>query len=165
MTLLKRFLPQPLVSLAVLALWLALASSPSFGQILLGAALALVIPHVTAGFWPDRPRFAKPGKALLLALSVLADIIVANLEVARLVLGPLDRLAPDFVEVPLDLEDPFAATVLASITSLTPGTVSIDIDRQRRVLLIHALNVSDKAALVATIKSRYEAPLKEIFQC
>jgi multicomponent K+:H+ antiporter subunit E len=49
--------------------------------------------------------------------------------------------------------------------SLTPGTVSIDIDRATRMLRVHALNVADEAELIATIKRRYEAPLKEVFGC
>jgi multicomponent K+:H+ antiporter subunit E len=82
-----------------------------------------------------------------------------------LVLGPLDRLDPAFVEVPLDLDDPFIATLLGSIVSLTPGTVSIEVDHDRRLLHVHALDVDDPATLIATIKARYEAPLKEIFRC
>jgi multicomponent K+:H+ antiporter subunit E len=54
---------------------------------------------------------------------------------------------------------------LGSIITLTPGTVSIDIDRERRILRVHALDVEDTAALVSEIKTRYEAPLKEIFGC
>jgi multicomponent K+:H+ antiporter subunit E len=57
------------------------------------------------------------------------------------------------------------ATILGSIITLTPGTVSIDIDRERRILHVHALDVEDTAGLVSEIKTRYEAPLKEIFGC
>ena len=100
-----------------------------------------------------------------LVLRVLWDIVVANLEVARLVLGPSDRLHPAFIELPLDIDEPFVATVLASIITLTPGTVSVDIDRDRRMLLVHALDVTDIPAAIDTIKRRYEAPLTEIFGC
>jgi multicomponent K+:H+ antiporter subunit E len=69
------------------------------------------------------------------------------------------------VRVPLDIHDDFPVTVLASVVSLTPGTVSADIDAERRYLLVHALSVTDTEALVDHIKARYEAPLKEIFAC
>ena len=165
MTVIKRLLPQPFMSLAILALWLALAPAPSVGAALVGSVLALAIPRVTLRFWPGHPRLARPGLAVVLALRVSGDILVANWQVARLVLGPVARLTPDFAEIPLDIDEPFAATILASIVSLTPGTVSIDIDREHKLLLLHALDVKDKAALIATIKTRYEAPLKEILQC
>jgi len=81
------------------------------------------------------------------------------------VIGPLHRLSPAFVEVPLDLRDPFIATLLGSIVSLTPGTVAIDVDRQRWVMLVHALDAPDPQALITEIKLRYEMPLREIFAC
>jgi multicomponent K+:H+ antiporter subunit E len=69
------------------------------------------------------------------------------------------------VEVPLDIADPFVATLLGSIVSLTPGTVSIEIDRTKNVLFVHGLDIEDEAAVIASIKARYEAPLKEAFAC
>jgi len=166
----RRALPQPVMSLAILALWMALAPAPSLGQLLLGAMLALAIPLFTHPFWPDPPRLRRPlGRSLFqmarLTLRVLQDIIVANLQVARLVLGPLARLRPNFIEYRLAIEDPFVATILASIITLTPGTLSVDVDRARGVLLVHALDVPDIEAAIADIRSRYEAPLQEIFVC
>lgn len=165
MKLVHRLLPQPILSLVIVALWLGLVGSVSIGQVLLGIVLGLLVPQLTQSFWPDPPRIARPVTALRLVATVLFDIVVANGQVARRVLGPLDRLHPRFVEVPLDLEDTFVATVLGSIVSMTPGTVSVDIDRERRLLLVHALDAEDPEALIRTIKARYEAPLKEVFQC
>lgn len=165
MTLGQRLLPQPLVTLAIVVLWMMLATSASLGNLLLGLAVGVAIPLVTQSFWPDRPRTFRPLLAAKLLIRVLADIVMANLEVARLVVGPLARLRPSFIEIPLDVDHPFVATVLGSIISLTPGTVSIEIDPERRVLLVHALDVGDEAELIATVKARYEAPLKEIFGC
>jgi len=165
MTFARRILPQPFVSLAVLGLWLVIASSFTLGSLLLGAILAVLIPIFTQHFWPDRPLVRRPAAAVRLFLLVCWDIVVANWEVARLVLGPVGRIHPRFFDVPIDMEDPFVATLLASIISLTPGTVSVDVDMDRRLIHVHGLDVDDEAAVIATIKARYEAPLKEIFQC
>ena len=96
---------------------------------------------------------------------VLLDIVVASFTVARLTLAPTAKLRPRFVRVPVALADDFALTALASTISLTPGTVSAELSPDREHILIHALDVDDEAALVRTIKERYEAPIKEIFQC
>jgi multicomponent K+:H+ antiporter subunit E len=93
------------------------------------------------------------------------DIVIANLAVARLILGPVRRLRPAFITLPLDLENDFAITVLAHSISLTPGTVSSKVAEDRRSLLVHVLDLDDEAQLVQRIKQRYEAPLKEIFPC
>jgi len=161
----RRIFPRPVLSAAIFLLWAALTNAASLGTLLLGALLALLLPLITRPFWPDAPRLVNPGTALLLAARVAMDIVVANGAVARRVIGPVARLKPAFVEVPLDLRDPFVATILASIVSLTPGTVSIDVDQQRWVLSLHALDAPDPAALIREIKQRYEAPLKEIFAC
>nr|WP_298169586.1 Na+/H+ antiporter subunit E [uncultured Pseudomonas sp.] len=160
-----RWLPQPLLSLCLLLVWMLLVDSSSLGQWLLGALLGWLIPLLTQLFWITPPRVYRPGKLCLFLLRVLGDIVVANLQVAKLILGPVDRLRPAFVEVPMLLEDDLALTMLASVISLTPGTVSADLSDDRKTLLVHSLDVADEAALVAEIKSRYEAPLLEVFTC
>lgn len=165
MTLLRRIVPYPILSLLAFSLWLALNDSVEPGQILLGGAIALVIPKLTERFWADRPTLVRPLAAVRLFLVFLYDVLTANWTVARQVLGPLERLRSDFVEVPLDLRDPFVATILGGMVSMTPGTVSVDIDRERWVLLVHSLDIADADALVRTIKTRYEKPLMEMMSC
>jgi multicomponent K+:H+ antiporter subunit E len=99
-----------------------------------------------------------------LLLVVLWDIVVSNITVARLVLGPMSRLQPAWITVPLALSHPTAISLLASIITTTPGTVSCTIDEQGRYILVHALNCSDPAQMVADIKMRYERPLLVIFE-
>ena len=161
----RRLLPRPALSLALFLLWTALSNAASLGTLLLGALLALLLPHIAAPFWPDAPRLARPAVAVRFAARIAWDMLLANVAVARRVVGPLAKLHPAFIEVPLDLRDPFAATVLGSIVSLTPGTVSIDVDRERWVLRVHALDAPDPDALIRQIKQHYEAPIREIFSC
>lgn len=160
-----RWLPHPLLSAALFAVWLLAANTVAPGHLVLAALFAIAVPLATSAFWPGRPRLYRPGRLLRLLPVVLYDIAVANVVVARLILGPARRLRPAFVRIPLALNDEFAITLLASIISLTPGTVSSDLSPDRRVLLVHVLDVEDPDALAAHIKARYEAPLKEIFEC
>ncbi|HEX5843895.1 MAG TPA: Na+/H+ antiporter subunit E [Pseudomonas sp.] len=161
----RRWLPQPMLSLCLLLVWLLLVNDLSLGHWLLGALLGWLIPLLTQVFWINPPRVHKPLKLCLFLLRILGDIVVANVQVAKLILGPTDKLRPTFVEIPMLLEDELALTMLASIISLTPGTVSADLSDDRKTLLVHGLDVADADALVAEIKSRYEAPLLEVFTC
>jgi multicomponent K+:H+ antiporter subunit E len=165
MSMLQRILPQPWISVGITGLWLVLASTYNWNSLLMGLVVALLIPQFTRAFWPDQPVLRHPLLAIQLFLLVCMDIIRANWELARLILGPVDRIRPAFFDVPLDVQDPFVATLLASIISLTPGTVSIDIDMEAGRLHVHAFDLADEAAQVATIKTRYEAPLRKIFGC
>lgn len=161
----KRWLPQPLFSLFLSLVWLLLNNTVAPGQLLLGAILAVALPLFTVRFWPDRPRLRKPLMLLRYIAVLFWDIILANLTVARLILGPTARLRPAFIRLPLELRNEFAIVVLANTISLTPGTVSSDLSPDQRTLLIHALDVEDPAQAIARIKQRYEKPLQEIFEC
>jgi multicomponent K+:H+ antiporter subunit E len=142
-----------------------LTNSVAPGHLVLGGVLGIVIPVFTKRFWPVPVKVSRPMLVLRFAGRVLWDIVVANFAVARVVLGPKNAIRPAFVRVPLELQGEFPCTVLASVVSLTPGTVSAEIDSERRYLLVHALSVDDTQALVEQIKTRYEAPIKEMFPC
>lgn len=159
-----RLLPHPLLSAVLWAAWLALNNSVAPGHLALGAFLAWLLPlaplRLAAGDWP---RLRRPRVAFGLLLTLLRDVVVANVEVARRVLGPEAAIRPGFVRVPLDLTDDWAIAVLAGIVTLTPGTLTADVAPDRSHLLVHAFHVEDAGALAAAIKARYERPLREIF--
>lgn len=161
----RRWLPSPLLSAVIATTWLIAKNSIDPGDVILGAALGISIPLLTRPFLLDGPSLARPGRALALLRVFAWDVVVANFRVAALVLGPNARLRPAFVEVPLELEDEFAIAVLASMITLTPGTLSALFREEERVLVVHALDVEDPDALVEQIKRRYEAPLKEALGC
>jgi len=171
-----KWLPTPYMSLLLFFVWLLLNNSVSFGHVFLAAVLAIVIPLAINPFRVKQPLILKPGLAFSHLMLVLYDIITANIQVAILILGPNKKLTPGFVKVPLDLTHSMPITILASTVSLTPGTVSAEVYPweesiaegeipEQRFLLIHVLNLEDEQVLIDTIKQRYEAPLKEIFQC
>ena len=160
-----RLLPHPITSFFVLVVWLELYSSLAALHLITGVLLAVLIPLVLNRALDDPVTIRRPGIALRLGAVVLWDIIVSNLVVARRVLGPLPRLRPGFIEVPLDLGHPDAVALLASIIAITPGTVAADVDDARTRILVHVLDLDDPAQLIAEIKHRYERPLKEIFGC
>ena len=161
----RRLLPHPLLSLCLLLGWVLLVDDFSFGHWLLGAVLGLALPLLCRDMLLAPLRICRPGLLLRFIGLVLYDIVVANLQVAKLVLGPKANLQPGFVEIPLELTDDLAISILASVITLTPGTCSADLSADRRTLLVHGIDVPDPQALVADIKARYEAPLKEVFPC
>lgn len=159
----KHVFPTPLLSSAVLALWLLINNTLHPAHIVLGLLLALAIPLATQPLRTQGARLRKPLALLRLMLVVLWDILVSNIEVARRILGSESRIQPCFFWVPLDIRQPYGIAMLAGIITLTPGTLSADLSADRRHLLVHALNAPDVAAAIATIKRRYEVPLMEIF--
>lgn len=163
---LSRLFPMPSHSLLLLIVWLMLNSTMSLGHILLGSVLAVVIPLICAPLRIPQPKIKHPIKALIYVFVVLKDIIVANLEVALLVVGPLRKIKPGFVAVPLDLTDTLPITVLASTVTMTPGTVSGELSKDKKWLYVHVLDMPDnEQEVIDLIKQRYESRVKEIFGC
>jgi multicomponent K+:H+ antiporter subunit E len=160
-----RWLPHPVLSVVVTAVWVLLLNSLTVGGLLLGVVLGVVIPRITSSFWPARPRIRAFGKVVSYVLLVMWDILVANVQVAWLILfRPVAELNTRWVEVPLELESPEAITVFAGTITMTPGTVSCDLSADGRSLLVHCLDAPDPDLAVQQMKLRYEARLKEIFE-
>jgi multicomponent K+:H+ antiporter subunit E len=138
----------------------------SLGHILLGSVLAIVIPLICAPLRVPQPKIKRPFKAMLYVLVVLTDIVVANLQVALLVVGPQRKIKPGFVAIPLDLTDVLPITVLASTVTMTPGTVSGELSSDKKWLYVHVLDMPDNEQdVIDLVKNRYEARVKEIFGC
>ncbi len=153
----------PWLSVLLAASWLLLQHTLAPFHLISAALIGLLVPRLLHAFLPaTRPIRVIP--AMRLTLVVLWDIVVSNITVARLVLGPMSRPQPAWVSVPLALTHPTAISLLASIITTTPGTVSCLIDEQRKHILVHALNCSDPAQMAADIKARYETPLLAIFE-
>ncbi|MFN3593224.1 MAG: Na+/H+ antiporter subunit E [Thiobacillaceae bacterium] len=160
----RRLLPHPLLTPILALVWLLVNNSFSPGHILLGLLLGWFIPWFTLRFWPERVRLRRPLTLLCFIGVVLYDIVVANLVVARRILGRPAALRPAFVSVPLELKTDLAISLLANTICLTPGTVSARLAPDKSCLWVHGLHVPDAGALVASIKQRYEAPLKAVFE-
>jgi len=159
----KGLLPHPALSVVLLITWLFLANSIHPRLVLLGVVWAVLIPQVTKAFLPASPK-VRWGALLRFLPIFLWDLVVANIAVAGLILSFGRAMRPSWIVVPLDVTNPYAITTLANVISLTPGTVSAALGPDRRSLLVHVLDTADPEAEVAKIKSRYEAPMKEIFE-
>jgi multicomponent K+:H+ antiporter subunit E len=156
--------PHPTLSLVLFGVWLMLSRSLSPGAIVLAAVLAVTIPYFTSAFWPGRPKVKRMGALIRFMPVFLWDVLVANLRVAWLIVNVARALKPRWLVIPLDITNPYAITMLANVISLTPGTVSAEVGADRKTLLVHALDVDDPEEEIATIKRRYERPIKEIFE-
>jgi multicomponent K+:H+ antiporter subunit E len=158
-------LPYPLLSAALLCLWLFLNQSVSVGHLILGSLLAVAASWSMAALRPEKPRIRRPLTALRLAGLVLRDIVNSNIAVGKLIIGARDpgRNA-GFLSIPLDLRSRHGLAVLAIIITSTPGTIWVNYDAASGTLLLHVLDLVDEGAWIRTIKERYERRLLEIFE-
>lgn len=161
---LRKLLPHPGLSVLLILTWLMLVNEFKWGSLVLASILAIILPLLTAPYWPNRPHIKNWPAVAEYVVIVLWDIVKSNITVALIVLfRPAAKLNPLWVRVPLDVTSPEAITVLAGTITMTPGTVTADLSADGRSLLIHCLDATDADAVRDDIKTRYEARLKRIF--
>jgi len=161
----ERIFPHPFMAVILAVVWVLLVNEFSWGNALFGLLLGVGIAKLTSAYWPERPKIRDPLAIAGFIAVVLWDIVVSNIQVAKLVLFRRgDSLRSQFLVVPLDITSPEAIATLAGTITMTPGTVSADMSADGRALLVHCLETDDPEGTVAAIKSRYEQRLMRIFQ-
>ncbi|TAL74254.1 MAG: Na+/H+ antiporter subunit E [Rhodanobacter sp.] len=160
----RRLLPHPWMAALLLVVWLLLRHSLAPGTWVAGGLLAWILAWTYGRLAPPPARVRHLPTLLRLFARVAADIVRSNFAVARLVLGRRRRVHAGFVAIPLALTDPHGLALLACIITSTPGTIWVEHDPQRSVLLIHVLDLVDETVWVEAIKRRYEQPLLRVFQ-
>lgn len=152
------------LSVLLAAVWLLVRESLAPVDLIFAVVMGLVVPRLARGFLDTALRPRALFTAVRFAFIVLWDIVVSNMTVARIVLDPRSSPRPCWVTVPLATRHAGAITLLATIITTTPGTVSCVVDDVRWEILVHALDCDDPQAMAAQIKQRYERPLMEIFE-
>ena len=161
----KRLFPSPLMSVALVALWLVLNNSLSLGQWLMALLLGFLVPWLTRSLRPTPVRLSHLGVAFVLLMRVGGDVIVWNWRVLRGTLASTKNLPQGhFIIVPLDLRNPNGLAALAAIMCVIPGTIWSELALDRSALLVHVFDLEDAQAEIQLIKTRYERPLMEIFE-
>ena len=161
----KDWFPSLPLSGGLWALWLLLNDSLAPGHLLLGFALALLVPRLVTRLRPRGPRLRRPRVLVHLVARVGADVVLSALEIAaRILRAGVRPPRGAFVKVPLDLRDPHGLALLAAIITSTPGTAWAGVSPDGARLTLHVLDLQDEAYWVRTIKRRYERPLIKIFE-
>lgn len=131
----------------------------SIGFVLGYAALWIAQPAIgRAGYFGRVPR------AIRFALFFLWQLILANLRVAYDVVTPKYHMRPGIVAIPLDAKTDQEITLLANLITLTPGSLSLDVSEDRRVLYVHSMFVDDVEPFRDGIKNGFERRLLELMR-
>jgi multisubunit Na+/H+ antiporter MnhE subunit len=98
-----------------------------------------------------------------LGLVFVREVIVGGATTAWFILRPGARPAPMLVRMPYAGLSPTGAALLACLVTLTPGTSAVDLDVERRCLLLHLLDGRDPKDAVAGIRRKFERRLRPLF--
>ena len=160
-----------LVYLLWFAVWLLLSWPPNVQNIITGAIVALVISFMTMDISPGdrKPSGKNPMRYLWFIHYVIVfawECIKSNIDVAYRVIHPDLPIRPGTVKVRTSLRSDTALTFLANSITLTPGTTTVDIDKDKGYIYIHWLYVKDEyrpGGKLAVVE-KFENILKRIFE-
>ncbi len=144
--------------------WVALTGSFAFLNFLFGFVISFAILWVITIGRSDAKYFKILPKVVAFIFFFLYELIKANIQVAYDVITPKFYMTPGIVRVPLDAETDMEITLLANLISLTPGTLSLDVSDDKKVLYVHSMYISDKEKFINGIKSGFERRLLEILR-
>ena len=163
---LRRF---TLAAVGAFGVWLLLVGSLDRQELIAGAVVALITAwlsgphlHLLDGL---RLRLSLPWHAARFAATFIGALVVANLDLARRVAAPSLPIDPATVRIRTGLRSGLGRLLLANAITLTPGTLTIDVDGDE--LLVHWIDIApgtDIEPATAAIAGRFEALLAEMFE-
>ena len=155
-------------ALAVFVLWLLLFWSFDPWVLGSGAFFALLVATFLGEICPDNlTNLLDPRRWFFFAVYVpyfLMWCVRANLDVAARVIHPDVPIKPGIVKVRTTLTTEMARTFLANSITLTPGTLTVDVDGQDFYVHWININTDDPARRTAEICERFEPLLRRIFE-
>jgi multicomponent Na+:H+ antiporter subunit E len=147
-------------------LWVGMSGDFTPPNFAIGFVLGLLILFFARRVIGTPHYLLKIAQVLELFLFVLWELLLANLRVAYDVLTPGYRMRPGVVGIPLDARTDAEITLLANLITLTPGTLSLDVSSDRRVLYIHVMYIDndDLDEVRRKIKSGFERRVLEVLR-
>jgi len=153
-----------LINLILALLWTAVTGSFSFANFVLGFLLAAFAIYLVREQTGAQSYFMRVKRILSLAILFIKELVKSAYKVALTVLKPNMELKPGFISYELKVTSDMEITLLANLITLTPGTLSVDVSEDRKLLFIHALDCSDAEAIRADIENGFERAILEAFR-
>lgn len=144
--------------------WAGLTEEVTAMNLTVGFLVGFVILFSVRRLLRPSLYFSKVRQVLNLATFFVWELLLANLRIAYEVITPTHYMKPGVVAIPLDLETDAEITLLANLITLTPGTLSLDVSPDRRILYIHAMYVEDVEELRRSIKEGFEKRVAEVLR-
>jgi multicomponent Na+:H+ antiporter subunit E len=155
---------QFLINLILTIIWVLLTGSTDVFNFFFGFLISYFVLWLTFSIKGESKYFKIFPRLIGFLLFFLYELFKANIEVAYDVMTIKNHMKPGIVKFPLDAQSDLEITLLANIISMTPGTLSLDVSQDKKVMFIHAMYVEDEKEFVRSIKNGFERRLLSIMR-
>lgn len=140
-------------NLILALIWVAVSGTLTGSNLLLGFLVGYAILGIGLRHVPEFAQYVRRVPKVIRFLGFfIRELIASNLKVAYDVVTPKDYMKPGVIAVPLDARTDAEITIVANLISLTPGTLSLDVSNDRKVLYIHVMYLEDRDVVQRHIK-------------
>lgn len=153
-----------LVNVLLALVWTAVSGSLSFLNFAFGFVLAIFALSLIREQVGSVGYFSRARRVMSLFLLFIYELVLSAWRVAVTVLSPRMDIKPGIIAYPLKVDRDFEITILANLITLTPGTLSIDVSDDRRILYVHAMDASDPDGTRRDIAEGFERKIMEAFR-
>lgn len=153
-----------LLNIILTIVWMFLTGSLEVINFVFGFILSFFVLWIISHTNKSNKYFYLAPRIIGFFFYFLYELFRANILVAADVVTPKFYMKPGIVEVPLDAKSNLEITLLANLISLTPGTLSLDVSHDRKVLYVHAMYIEDKEKFIRSIKNGFEKRLLAILR-
>lgn len=156
----KNFLMNILLSF----IWVALTGDLFFANFYLGFLLGFFILWLMNRNEEDKRYFNRAPKVIGFVFYFLYEMLKANLQVAYDVVTPNYFMKPGIVKYQMKVQTDVEINMLATMISLTPGTLVIDVSKDKRAIYIHVMYLRDRDRFIREIENSLEKRLTEVLR-
>ncbi len=160
-----------LVLLLTIVFCLTLASYDPW-DMLIGAILGSIVLVIFHGAVPGiqgKPEDALPSLPsrilhfIPFAGITVWEILIGSVRVAAIVMGLRKLEHPGIVAVPIGERSKFGVVVTGITTSLAPGSILLDVDWDRNLMLVHVIDATDPDQVRADMQELYDRYQRKVF--
>jgi multicomponent Na+:H+ antiporter subunit E len=136
--------------------WAATTEEFSAANLTIGFLLGYAVLFILRSVMGQFKYFRDVYDVIALIIFFIVELILANLRMAYYTVMPLNRMRPAVIAVPLEPMNETELTVLANLLTLTPGTLTLDISDDRRIMYVHVMRLYDLEEAKRDIKRGFE---------
>lgn len=153
-----------LINVLLALVWMFLTGSFTPNTLVQGFIVGYVVLWLANPLYGTSTYYKKLRQAVSLFLFFVWELVISTLRVAYVVIKPNLDIQPGIVAVPLDVKTDAEIMMLANLITVTPGSLSLDVSYDRRVIYVHVMHVTDVEAYRREIKQGFERRIGELFQ-
>lgn len=153
---------QIFINIIIAIMWMFLSESYTAPSFIAGYIFGILFIFLLRRFIPGEFYFKRVLYILKFILVFIKELIMSNIDMLKYVYSRKQIAEPGIFELPLDVKSNWEITLLTSLISLTPGTLSVALSDDNEKLFVHAMDIDDVHESIESIKGTFEKLIMEV---